>query len=493
MAAANEALDDASTRRTQVLGWNASGLLADVVGFETDEVALTTSGTTVGTYRGATYIDFTGGIAVHACGHNHPEIVAAIQAQAARTLHVSDILRHVPQLELASWMRRLFDTVFGSLRRSAVPPDFGSSDLSAPDTFPSNTRSPAPALSETPPAMNASPWTFLFMNSGSESIDAAAKLALKATGRRKLLAFEGAFHGRTLLASALSRSKTLHWNAYEDFLAPLRANILHAPAPRCAGCQLSKPADQCCANGLERILEQQGRDIAAVFLEAQQGEGGYVPMSPTAAQKIRLLCDQYGILLIADEIQSGWGRTGKWFGFEHLGIAPDVVVFGKAVGGGLPLAGVAARHDLMDKWQPGEHGTTFGGNPLACAAGLAALQIIARDGLVEHAACLGEIIKARLRPLAGHNGVADVRGNGLMIGVELRDAQGRPDYARCDAAKLQARANGLLLLTCGAKIGNPHADNAALRLIPPLNTPEAVAHCAVDILIDALRQTAPAA
>ena len=477
--------------KEQVLEWNQSGLLADVVGFETDEVALTTSGTTVETYRGETYIDFTGGIAVHACGHNHPEIVAAIQAQAARTLHVSDILRHVPQLELAAWMRRLFDTVFASLPHSAAPSNAAVSSSPASDTFPSSTPFPAPALMNA--SANASPWAFLFMNSGSESIDAAAKLALKATGRSKLLGFEGAFHGRTLLASALSRSKTLHWNAYEDFLAPLRANILHAPAPRCAGCQLTRPADRCCANGLEQMLEQHGSDIAAVFLEAQQGEGGYVPMSPLAAQKIRALTRKYGILLIADEIQSGWGRTGKWFGFEHLGIVPDMVVFGKAVGGGLPLAGVAARHELMDRWQPGEHGTTFGGNPLACAAGLAALQIIERDGLVEHAACLGDIIKARLKPLVGHNGVADVRGSGLMIGIELRDAHGRPDYARCDAAKLLARANGLLLLTCGAKIGNPHTDNAALRLIPPLNTPASVAHHAADVLIDALRQTAPAA
>ncbi len=489
-----ECIETGSDARTaQVLDWNDANLLADVVGFETDHVALTTSGTTVETYRGGTYIDFTGGIAVHACGHNHPEIVAAIQSQAARTLHVSDILRHVPQLELANYMRHLLDTVFASLS-SASTASSSAPSVSAPSRPASSDASAsAPDPANIPSPDNASLWTFLFMNSGSESVDAAAKLALKATGRSKLLAFEGAFHGRTLLASALSRSKTLHWNAYENFLAPLRANILHAPAPRCGDCQLSRSADLCCANGLERLLDQHGHDIAAVFLEAQQGEGGYVPMSPLAAQKIRALTRKYGILLIADEIQSGWGRTGKWFGFEHLGIAPDVVVFGKAVGGGLPLAGVAARHDLMDTWQPGEHGTTFGGNPLACAAGLAALQIIERDGLVERAARLGEIIKARLKPLVGQNGVADVRGNGLMIGVELRDAHGKPDYARCDAAKLLARASGLLLLTCGAKIDTPHADNAALRLIPPLNTPESVAHHALDILIAALRQTTPTA
>ena len=450
----------------QVLEWNDAGLLAEVVGFETDQVALETRGATVTTYQGEQYIDFTGGIAVHACGHNHPDVVRAIQEQATRTLHTSDIFRHTPQLELAAWLRDLFQTILPATSDTASPNPTNSPDESGSD------------------------WSFLFMNSGSESIDSAAKLALKATGRHKFVAFEGAFHGRTLFASALSRSKTLHWNAYEDFLAPLRANIFHAPAPRCQSCQLRKPTDQCCANGLEQILQQHGHEIAAVFMEAQQGEGGYMPMSPTAAQKIRDLTREYGILLVADEIQSGFGRTGKWFGFEHLGIEPDVVVFGKAVGGGLPLAGVAARQELMARWQPGEHGTTFGGNPLSCAAGLTALKIVAREKLVERAACLGAEITARLRPLVGHCGVVDVRGNGLMLAVELRDAQGNPDYARCDTVKAHARANGLLLLTCGAKIGNPYTDCAALRLIPPLNTPEELAHRAIDILFNALQQTA---
>ena len=423
----------------------AEGTLAEVVGFETEEVALSALGTDLATYRGAKYIDFTGGIAVHACGHNHPEIVAALVEQARRVLHTSDIMRHTPQLELGSWLRALFGQI--------VP---------------------------------GAPWTFLFKNSGSESIDAAAKLALKATGRRKFIAFEGAFHGRTLFATALSRSKRLHWQAYEDFLSPLRENILHAPAPRCGQCAVSK-RESCCMDGLEALLEQAGSEVAAVFFEAQQGEGGYVPMTPAAGQRLRELTEKHGVLLIADEIQCGFGRTGRWFGFEHLGIAPDLVVFGKAVGGGLPLAGVAAPDNLMARWEPGEHGTTFGGNPLSCAAGLAALKIIARDGLVERAAELGERIKTRLRPYIGTHGLVDVRGNGLMLGLELRDAMGRPDYARCEAVKQQARADGLLLLTCGAKIGNPAVDNAALRLIPPLNLTDTVLHQGLDILLAALQ------
>jgi 4-aminobutyrate aminotransferase len=422
---------------------HAQGLLAEVLGFETDEVALAARGATLAAYSGVRYLDFTGGIAVHACGHNHPEIVAAIAEQAGKVIHTSDIMRHTPQLELARFM--------ADLLIKALP---GSS------------------------------WSFLFKNSGSESIDAAAKLALKATGRSKFVAFRGAFHGRTLFATALSCSKTLHWDAYEGFLEPLRANILRAPAPRCAGCDL-KRAD-CCVSGLEQILEAHGNEIAAVYFEPVQGEGGYVPMTPAAAQRIRDLTQSKGILLIADEIQTGWGRTGRWFGFEHLGIAPDMVVFGKAIGGGLPLAGVAASEALMARWQPGEHGTTFGGNPIACAAGLTALRIIEREGLVERAALLGETIQTQLRPLIGQHGVTDVRGRGLMIGIELRDSDGRPDYARVDAVKRHARANGLLVLSCGAKIGDPAADNSTLRLIPSLNISLQELNKGLDIFISAL-------
>jgi 4-aminobutyrate aminotransferase-like enzyme len=425
-------------RNERILELNNEGILAEVVGFETTEVAETVCGTSVATYAGTQFIDFTGGIAVHACGHNHPEVVAAIIEQASQVLHVSDIMRHAPQLELGAMIRELLG--------QAAP---------------------------------GSPWTIQFMNGGSESIDSAAKLALKATGKKHFIAFEGAFHGRTVFASALSRSKTLHWKAYENFLEPLRAHIHHAPAPR----------NVHALDGLEQLLERYSDDVAAVFFEAQQGEGGYYPLSQETGKRLRELTEKHGTLLIADEIQSGFGRTGKWFGFEHLDIAPDMVVFGKAVGGGLPLAGLAARQETMNKWEPGEHGTTFGGNPLSCAAGLAALRIIEREGLVEQSAQLGEVLKSRLCALVGQFGVTDVRGNGLMIGVELRDSLGNPDYKRCEAVKNKARENGLLLLTCGAKIGDPATDSAAIRLIPPLNTPEDLALRAVDVLVEALQET----
>jgi 4-aminobutyrate aminotransferase len=438
----------------------AERALAEVVGFETDEVARNAAGTSIVTYAGRTFIDFTSGIAVNSVGHNNPEVTQAIIEQAQRVTHVSDTMRHTPQLELASWMRKLF--------QEAAPGE---------------------------------PWSFLLKNSGSESIDAAAKLALKVTGRKKFIAFDGAFHGRTIFGTTLSHSKTGQWAAYEPFIEPLRANVFHAPAPRCGNCQHSSsplPSEErpssgegpgvreCCAAGVEKLIDQYGDDIAAVFMEPMQGEGGYRPFSREAAARIRKATADRGVLLIVDEVQSGWGRTGKWFAFQHLGIRPDIVVFGKAVGGGLPLAGVAAPHATMQKWEPGEHGTTFGGNPISCAAGLSALKLIEREGLVERAAEAGETIKKRLAPLVGHHGVGDVRGHGLMIGVELRKPDGSPDYARCEAVKRIARDEGLLVLTCGAKIGKPGTDNSTIRLIPPLNTPNEIITRALDILVDAI-------
>ena len=176
------------------------------------------------------------------------------------------------------------------------------------------------------------------------------------------------------------------------------------------------------------------------------------------------------------------GRTGRWFAFEHLGIVPDIVVFGKAVGGGMPLAGIAASADLLARWTPGEHGTTFGGNPVSCAAGLAAVRLMESEGLVERTARLGEEVKARLRKHVGSHGVVDVRGNGFMLGIEFRTPDGTPDYARLETLKDACREQNLLVLTCGAKLGDEKADCAVIRLIPPLNTPEDVLWHGIEIV-----------
>ena len=431
--------------REEILALNERGLLAEVLGFETTEVALKAYGAEVTTYSGRQLLDFTGGIAVHACGHNHPAIVTAIQSQAGEVLHVSDIMRHSPQLKLAEFLQNRFCE-----------------------------------------ALAGEPFAFLFMNSGSESIDAAAKLAQRATGRSKFISFKGAFHGRTMFASALSHSKTIHWHGYETFLSPLRSRIFNAPAPRCQGCSMHKP--DCCIQGLEQLLEAHKGEVAAIFFEAQQGEGGYFPLTSLMAHEMQRLANAHDALLIADEIQTGCGRTGKWFGFEHLGLRPDIVVLGKAIGGGLPLAAVAATQSLMGKWTPGEHGTTFGGNPVACAAGLAAMETIANEHLVDRARELGEKIKARLSNLVSKKLIADVRGNGLMLGIELRYTNGHPDYDRCERVKTAARERDLLLLTCGARVGDATVDNSTIRLIPPLNIAEEALWKGITILEDVLSE-----
>ncbi|MDE2125814.1 MAG: aspartate aminotransferase family protein [Armatimonadetes bacterium] len=433
---------------------SADSFLSEVVGFETRYVARQAAGARIETYTGDRLIDFSGGIAVHACGHSCPEVVAAIVEQAQQLTHTSDTMRHVPQLELG---KKITD-----LLHAAVPGD---------------------------------PWSVLFLNGGSEAIDACAKLALRATGRRKLVAFEGAFHGRTIFATALSRSNRVHWAAYEPFLAALRSDISHAPAPRCAGMRPSEHLTRCdgsCMEGVERILAANGDATAAVFFEAQQGEGGYVPMPRAAADRLAAAVRRHEALLIADEIQCGFGRTGRWFGFEHVGLEPDIVAFGKAIGGGLPLAGVAARRPVMDAWQPGEHGTTFGGNPLACAAGYAALQVIERDRLLERANAVAGRIRAALEPMVGSHGIVDVRGFGLMLGIELRDEHGAPDYARVNAVKEHAREHGLLILSCGARIGSPAVDNACLRLVPPLNIADDALEAGLMILVTALENAVTA-
>jgi 4-aminobutyrate aminotransferase len=413
--------------------------VAEVIAFETDEVAKSAHGAEIETYSGRRYLDFTSGVAVHACGQTHPEIVDAIARQAALFTHTADVTRHTPQLQLAHEIRRLLQQATGG----------------------------------------TDPWTTLLLNSGSESVDAAAKLALKVTGRRRFLSFAGAFHGRTLFATALSNSKRLHLDAYERFLEPLRDRVHHVGPP--PGID-----DERMEGRAREILSLYGKDTAAVILEPIQGEGGYRPFTRDAATAIAQAARDEGALVIVDEVQTGFGRTGRWFGFQHLGLVPDIVVFGKSIGGGMPLAGVSATDALMRLWEPGEHGTTFGGNPVSCAAGLAALAIIERDDLVAAAAAKGAYAQDRLRRLQHRGVVSDVRGHGLMIGVELRRPDGTPDWTRCQAVKAEARENGLLVMTCGMRIDSPAWDTAALRLMPALNIDDQDLERGLDILESAL-------
>ncbi|HWP34907.1 MAG TPA: acetyl ornithine aminotransferase family protein [Thermodesulfobacteriota bacterium] len=368
---------------------------------------------------GRRYLDFTAGIAVTATGHCHPAVVAAIERQARTLIHMSGSdFCYAPQVELA---RRLAEV--------------------APGPWPKRV---------------------FFANSGAEAVEAAIKLARYATGRPRFLAFHGAFHGRTFGALSLSASKAVHTRRF----APLLPQVHHVPYASCYRCAygLTYPGCQLeCVDVIERVHFRTlvpPDEVAAIVVEPIQGEGGYVVPPPEFLQRLRALCDRYGILLVADEVQTGMGRTGRLFACEHAGVAPDILVLAKGLASGLPLGAMIARADLMT-WEPGAHASTFGGNPVACAAALATLDLL-EQGLVRNAAEVGAYLLQRLRVFTSTSRfVGDVRGVGLMVGMELvRNRTTRePAVAERDRVIRRAFERGLLLLGCGV---------SAIRFCPPL-------------------------
>jgi 4-aminobutyrate aminotransferase len=400
---------------------------------------------------GRSYLDFTCGIGVTNTGHCHPRVVAAIRDQAGLLLHgQANIVYHRPLLELVGALREVVD----------------------------------PALD-----------SFFFSNSGAEAIEASIKLARQATGRTDVIVFGGGFHGRTAGAMALTSSKGKYRGGY----APLPSGVHIAPFAYCYQCAVARAAGKdtaaisqaaprdsgCCGEPLRQLrhmlqTETVPEEIAAILVEPVQGEGGYVVPPASFIQGLRHICDEHGMLLIADEVQTGFGRTGKFFAMEHFGVTPDIMVIAKGLASGLPLSGIAARRAIMEKWHPGSHGGTYGGNAVACAAAVATIRAIQEDGLVENAARLGGVLKCELAGVQARNqSVGDVRGLGMMIGVELLRADGGPDAALCKRVLAGCRERGLLLLNCGSY------DNV-VRFIPPLVADEAQVRQAVRIFEETL-------
>jgi 4-aminobutyrate aminotransferase len=382
--------------------------------------------------NGDRWLDFTSGIAVTNTGHCHPRVVAAIQEQAGKMIHAqANILAHEPMMQLA---RELTATMPDGLDQA------------------------------------------LFSNSGAEAIEGAVKLAKVATGRPAVIAFRGAFHGRTHLAMALTSSKLKARGHYE----PLVPSIYFAPYPntfRNPYGVSDEEVDLACFRELEDLFETQVApdDVAAIIIEPVLGEGGYIVPPARFMQNLRELCSRHGILLIADEIQTGVGRTGKMWGFEHFDITPDIVAVAKGIASGLPLSAVVASKDLMDQWEPGAHGGTYGGNVIACAAGLATLQVMKEEKLPENAARLGNFIMAQLREMQSENSViGDVRGLGLMIGVEFvaRDGSVNPQAVQ-DVIK-KGHEHKTLMITAGT-------NDQVVRLAPPLVLNQAQAEEFLDI------------
>ena len=366
---------------------------------------------------GTRYLDFTSGIGVTNTGHCHPKVVRAIQEQAAKLLHGQvNIIFHPPLLELAEELRTI------------VPQGLDC---------------------------------FFFSNSGAEAVEGAVKLARHATGRPNVIVFQGSFHGRTALTMALTTSKTIYRAGYQ----PLPAGGFVAPYPYAYRYGWTpEETEAFCLRELELLLKTQTApsETAAILVEPVLGEGGYVVPTPSFLKGLRRICDEHDILLIADEIQSGFGRTGKWFAIQHFGVAPDILTMAKGLASGLPLSGVAARRELMERWIPGSHGGTYGGNAVACAAAVATIRAIREECLLENAQRMGALLMGQLQSLQEEFPViGDVRGLGLMIGAEFTDLDGTPDKDLAKAVVKGCLERHLLLLTCGPW------DNT-VRWIPPL-------------------------
>jgi 4-aminobutyrate aminotransferase len=365
---------------------------------------------------GNRFIDFASGIAVCSTGHCHPAVVAAIQEAAGRFLHISSDYWHEGQVRLAEVVHEL-DPVNG------------------------------PAVS-------------FFANSGAEAVEAALKLARYATGRSRYIGFLGGFHGRTMGALAFTASKYTQQKRY----FPTMPGVTHVPYPNpyrplFAGDDQGRAVIAYIEQVMERNLPAD--EIAAILVEPIQGEGGYVVPPDGFLAGLRELCDRHGILLIFDEVQAGVGRTGKMFAWQHWGVKPDILTLAKGLGSGLPIGLAVAPRHIMDKWAPGAHANTFGGNPLCCAAAIATLGLV-KNGYADNAHRMGNRIMERLAALAKKfEVIGDIRGRGLMIGIEFVNDRATKSPAKAFATKLVHRAyqNGLLLLECGA---------SGIRLIPPL-------------------------
>ncbi|GMU64296.1 MAG: aspartate aminotransferase family protein [Acidobacteriota bacterium] len=369
---------------------------------------------------GNRYLDFASGIAVCSTGHSHPRVVAAIQRQAERFLHVSSDYFHERWVELAEALDRI-----------------------------------APFSED---AMS------FLCNSGTEAVEAAVKLARHHTQRPRFLGFHGGFHGRTMGSLAFTSSKI---KQREGFFPPM-AGVTHLPfpdpyRPRFPFDSAKSDIGHAVLDYLEDVVfvhECPPSEVAAVLVEPIQGEGGYVVPPKSFFPRLREICDRHGILLIADEVQAGMGRTGKWWAIEHWGVEPDLVCVAKGIASGVPLGAMLAKRSVAT-WGPGAHGNTYGGNPLACAAALETIALV-EEGLLDNARARGEQAMAKLSAMAErHPSIGEVRGRGLMIGVELvkdRTTKERAPELR-DAVARAAFEHGLLLLGCGRN---------SIRLIPPL-------------------------
>ncbi len=385
------------------------------------------------TDTGRRILDLTCGIAVTPVGHAHPKVVAAITAQAQRLSHIcAGVALYEPNVLLAEELVKV-----------------------------------------TPSGLD----TVFFSNSGAEAVEGSLKLARQTTRRNAVIVFRGGFHGRSTGAMAVTTSKS----AYRRGYGALLPDVYMAPFPYPLQCPITPAhdAEACaahCLAELDALLDHHvpAEHVAAILIEPVLGEGGFVAPPASFLRALRELATRIGAMLIFDEVQTGFGRTGAWFAAQKLGVTPDIMALAKALGGGLPLGAIVAPRELHERWLTGTHGSTFGGNPVSCASGLATLEIIRDEGLVARAERLGEQMVRELAPLAAHPNVREIRRFGAMVAVEFDD----PRHSK--AAIAAALERDVLLITCGSH-------DQAVRFIPPLNISESDLRHGTAALVDAVR------
>jgi 4-aminobutyrate aminotransferase len=402
-------------------------------------VADRAEGSYIYTDDGKKLLDFTSGIGVTNTGHCHPKVVEAIREQAGLFLHAqANIVIHKPMLQLVEEIRKI------------VPPSIDS---------------------------------FYFANSGAEALENAVKIAKAATGRQNIIVFNGSFHGRTHATMALTTSKT----GYRTGFGPLPAGSFVSPFPYAF--KLGMSEEQASAYALEQLeyllaSQTAPKDTAAILIESVMGEGGYIVPPASFMKSLRELCDKHGIMLIFDEVQSGFGRTGKWFALEHFGVVPDIITAAKGIASGMPLSAVFTRTEIMKKLDVGSIGGTYGGNAIACAAGVATIKAMRDEKMLENAAERGIQLMTGLRKFQEeYPQIGDVRGLGLMVGTEFlvdgSQAKAKPMVKQIIQS---AEKQNLLLLSCGTY------DNT-LRWIPPLNVTAEQINDGLKIFGKALEET----
>jgi 4-aminobutyrate aminotransferase len=378
---------------------------------------------------GTRHMDFTSGIGVTNTGHCHPRVVKAIQEQAAKLIHGQiNVVISPAAIKLAETLKTI-----------------------------------------TPDHIDA----FFFSNSGAEATEGAVKLARMATRRTNIITFQGSFHGRTAQTMAMTNSKTVYRSSYQ----PLPAGVFVAPFPYAYHYGWTEDqAVDFCLRELDLLFKTQSapEETAAIIIEPELGEGGYVPAPVRFLEGLRERCTQYGILFVADEVQTGFGRTGKMWGYEHAPVTPDIMIMAKGLGSGIPISAVASSQEIMRKWPTGSHGGTYGGNALATATAVATVETIRDEDLTGNAAAMGERLTEGLIELQGRYPIiGDVRGRGLMIGTEFM-RQGQPDKEVTKAIQKGCIERRLLLLTCGSY-------ENVIRWIPPLVVNEAQIDAALTV------------